>query len=115
VKKRRGAKRVSTLSWRTSHCGLVGICASRRLPADCRDLCGREPFFTALSRASVFHPTDLPLGALVGVAALTDCWLTEELPPRTLTRSRPPGQGCLRSQKGRRHGPDIASGPAALL
>src|SRR5262249_5824579 len=79
-----GRKRLETRCWRTAHRGPLAIHAARSFPPAARALCGREPF-RSLLRGAGADPDRLPLGAVVGGAALVDCVLAEELdavPPR---------------------------------
>lgn len=86
-----GAKKVETRSWSTSYRGLIAIHASKGFPAWAKDECGEEPFYSELVKA---HPSptliggrsvlrvsveELPLGAIVAVAELKECRMTEYL------------------------------------
>ena len=78
-----GAKRVETRSWATTHTGSLGIHASRGFPQAARDLCYQEPFRSALAAAGIDDWSELPRGALVGVAAVLGCHPVETLPKLT--------------------------------
>jgi hypothetical protein len=69
-------KRIETRSWPTKFRGLVAIHAAKGFPRDARALTRTHPFQSALRRADVWTGEDgaLPLGAVVGVVRLTDCW-----------------------------------------
>lgn len=77
-----GAKQLETRSWPTTYRGELAIHASSRFPRDCKDLCHDEPFLSALTEAGIGRVTDLPIGAIVAVATLTDCiWITHQNAP----------------------------------
>jgi len=70
-----GAKKIETRSEgssvsHTRHRGPLAIHASKGFPGWARELCFREPFLTALLELGVRHPTDLPLGAVLGTVEL---------------------------------------------
>lgn len=74
-----GHKRIETRSWNPYHRGAIAIHAAKAFPTDCRELCGEEPFRSALWDAGcrmvqrrATGLTDLPLGAIVAVATLLD-------------------------------------------
>ena len=81
-----GAKRVETRSWRTSHRGPLAVMASRRFPAECRQLCLNDAFWSALvaggywidavEEGRVSH-NNLPTGMILGTVELIGCWPTE--------------------------------------
>lgn len=80
-----GSKRIETRSWRTSHRGLIAIHASKGFPAWAKELCGEEPFYSALikyngSRASfggiatqIVAVEALPRGTIIATAELVAC------------------------------------------
>ncbi len=77
-----GYKEYETRSWKTPYRGLLAIHASKGFPGCAKAILGDEdydgdPFFTgALNR-----PTDeLPLGAILGVVTLVDCFPTTAFP-----------------------------------
>lgn len=65
-----GAKRVETRSWKTPYRGWLGIHAAKGFPRWARELCGEEPFRSALHGLG---PDDLARGALIGGVRLLDC------------------------------------------
>lgn len=65
-----GAKRIETRSWSTDYRGEIAIHAAKGFPRDCREVCWRDPFREWL------YDRDLPLGAIVAVARLTDVTAT---------------------------------------
>ncbi len=66
----KGYKKVETRSWSTHYRGELAIHAARTFPASARRLCEHEPFCYAL-RCSA---EELPLGAILAVCRLTDCF-----------------------------------------
>jgi hypothetical protein len=71
-----GAKHYETRSWFTGHRGPLIIHASKGFPSDCRALAKTEPFRRCLQLAGYNHPDDLPIGALVGRAIMSECMST---------------------------------------
>jgi hypothetical protein len=88
-----GAKRIETRSWKTSYRGPLAIHAAKGFPKAAREVCGHDPFRTALELAGVrfrgqpvrhwYHSPypywlvgGLPLGAIVAVATLEYVFLT---------------------------------------
>jgi len=67
-----GAKSWETRSWTTGYRGPLAIHASRSLPLRARVLCDTEPFAGALAAAGYRSAAELPLGACVAVANLSD-------------------------------------------
>lgn len=73
-----GAKRIETRSWGTAHRGPLAIHAAKSFPAEARDLLLQELFSTTLHQAGVI-PSELPLGSVVAICRLLDCFeMTEE-------------------------------------
>lgn len=70
-------KRLETRSWPCSHRGDLAIAASKAFPVECRNLCYKEPFATALHRHGVKIWTDLPLGQILCVVNMLGCFPTE--------------------------------------
>jgi hypothetical protein len=68
-----GEKRVETRGWRTPRRGRLGIHAAKGFPREAIALCFEEPFRSALRRAGVRKPGELPRGALLGFTELRDC------------------------------------------
>lgn len=68
-----GAKHFETRSWPTKHRGPLAIHASKHFPKDCILLCGFPHFKECLELAGYKSPFDLPTGALVGIAYVTEC------------------------------------------
>ncbi|HEV3260679.1 MAG TPA: ASCH domain-containing protein [Gemmataceae bacterium] len=74
-----GGKRLETRSWRTRHRGPLAIHAAQQFPGPVRALCGQEPFRSALLRAGIHDPADLPRGKVVGYGELVGCVATQQL------------------------------------
>ncbi len=82
-----GAKRIETRSWGTTYRGPLAIHASKGFPADCKELCQDDPFFTKLidagyGRREKGAPDDnwmevgverLPRGVVIATCVLSDC------------------------------------------
>lgn len=64
-----GAKRWETRSWQPHYRGLIAIHASKAFPKWAQEICGREPFRSALN----CDPGELPTGAIIGVARIVRC------------------------------------------
>lgn len=73
------AKRIETRSWATKYRGWIAIHAAKGFPSDCRRLCSRDPFATALVRAVIDDAEPLPRGKVLAVAELYDCIATQDL------------------------------------
>ncbi len=71
------AKRVETRSWRTNYRGPIAIHAAKGFPNDAVDLCMRQPFNRCLQESRIHRFRDLPLGAIVAIAKLSDVWRVE--------------------------------------
>jgi activating signal cointegrator 1 len=84
-----GAKKIESRSWGTSRRGPLWIHAAKGFPAWAKELCGQEPFATALR---LIHGTDdpaaLPTGAVLGMAHLVACHRIAGT-PETLVVKRP--------------------------
>lgn len=74
-----GAKVYETRSWETGHRGPLAIHASAKFNPLARELCGTEPFRSALAGAGIRSSADLPLGIIVGAVDLEDCIFSENL------------------------------------
>ncbi len=74
-----GAKRIETRGWPTKFRGWVAIHAAKGFPRSCRVLCFQKPFLGALSEAGFRNSNELPLGSVVAIANLADCWHSESL------------------------------------
>lgn len=69
-----GKKRIETRSWSTPYRGPLAIHVARGFPRDCRDLCLREPFRSALGElAEQLSRGELKRGIIVAVCTLTAC------------------------------------------
>lgn len=69
-----GAKAIETRSWSTPHRGLIAIHAAKTFPGWAREFAAfNEHCQAALKRVGVTRLEDLPLGAIIAVAELTDC------------------------------------------
>lgn len=73
-----GAKRIETRSWATQYRGPLAIHAAKDFPEEAILTCLREPFGTVL-RPHFGSPGALPRGAVVAIAELVACELTDEL------------------------------------
>ncbi|MDA8186879.1 MAG: ASCH domain-containing protein [Dehalococcoidales bacterium] len=69
-----GAKRIETRNWYTSYRGPLAIHATKGFPNGCKALCDVEPFKRCLRKAKLTAET-LPLGEIVAVATIDQCWL----------------------------------------
>jgi hypothetical protein len=74
-----GAKRLETRSWRTLYRGPLVIHASKKFDAAAQVLCRQEPFVSLLRDAGIERSDLLPLGAVVGVVALLDCFPSADM------------------------------------
>lgn len=84
-----GAKRYETRAWQTCYRGWVAIHASKAMPKEARRLAFDEPFYSALHAVglvdrlpempNVMGFERLPLGAVVGLALLVECFPTRLL------------------------------------
>lgn len=72
-----GEKAIETRSWAPSYRGEILIHAAKGFPGDCRRLCWRDPFATALINGGFNTADDLPRGAIVAVANLVRIAPTE--------------------------------------
>jgi hypothetical protein len=61
-----GAKKIETRSWNTTYRGPLLIHSSARMKKEHKALCNTEPFKSALAGIP-----ELPLGAIIGMAAIT--------------------------------------------
>lgn len=69
-----GAKHYETRSWATSYRGQLAIHAAKTFPQEELELCYIEPFKSSLSKNGLINPvSDLPRGAVIAIATLTDC------------------------------------------
>lgn len=80
---RRLAKKFETRSWPTKYRGTLAIHASKGFPKWARELCGQDPFKSALAKAKYETCSKLPLGAIVAICRLVDCRLitADNAPP----------------------------------
>jgi len=81
------AKRFETRSQRRNYRGWLAIHASTEFPRDCVALCYERPFCDVLSAAGFNNSDDLPRGAVIAIADLTDCRSTNEWKPIGLERA----------------------------
>lgn len=72
-----GAKKNETRHWPTYWRGPLVLHAAKRFGPDERDICDDVPFREVLASAGILRPSDLPLGALVGVVRVVYCTKTE--------------------------------------
>lgn len=68
-----GAKQVETRSWPTGYRGWLAIHAAATLWLEGYEACRREPIRSALAAAGYDDPTELPLGAVVGLVRVVNC------------------------------------------
>ena len=68
-----GLKEIETRSWRTSYRGPLLIHAAKGFPRVAREQCFIEPFKSALIKAGISKPDQLPRGVLLAQVNLTDC------------------------------------------
>src|ERR1700744_118543 len=69
-------KRIETRSWLTAYRGELVIHAAKGFPADCKELCGDEPFRTSVRGAAW---DQLPVSVGLCVVCLLACIKTTEL------------------------------------
>lgn len=72
-----GAKRFETRSWSTEYRGPILIHAAKRWTRESDQLVVREPFRSALERGGCRPTWSLPLGSILGVADLVECYLCD--------------------------------------
>lgn len=77
-----GAKRHETRSWQTAWRGRLAIHAGLKFGAEEGLLMQEEPFRTALHRAGIHIPGQLPRGAILATCRLVDCVRTEHISGR---------------------------------
>lgn len=75
-----GAKRIETRNWRTAYSGPLLIHASKTWKVYDRELLEEWPFDVALRAHDITRPSDVPLGALLGLAWLTGCHPADRAP-----------------------------------
>lgn len=77
-----GAKRRETRCWPTRFRGWIAIHAAKGFPGDCQRLCAGWPFADALKGIGGYTNTNqLPRGAVIAVARLTECVATAKWAP----------------------------------
>ncbi|MEG6584905.1 ASCH domain-containing protein [Dendrosporobacter sp. 1207_IL3150] len=72
-----GAKKYETRTWATTYRGQLAIHAAKKFPKEEIELCWEEPFKTSLSKSGL-KVEDLPRGAIIAIANLTDCLKVNE-------------------------------------
>ncbi|GAA0390334.1 ASCH domain-containing protein [Paenibacillus motobuensis] len=70
-----GEKKFETRSWRTNYRGSLAIHAGKKID---RGICEQEPFRSVLAKYG-YTADNLPIGAVVAVANLTECCQIERL------------------------------------
>lgn len=65
-----GQKRIETRGWSTRYRGMLAIHASKAFPKWVADLCSNYPFTYYLGRFGISGASELPRGAVLGVADL---------------------------------------------
>ncbi|MBH0333691.1 2-oxoglutarate dehydrogenase E1 [Brevibacillus brevis] len=69
-----GEKRFETRGWSTNHRGPIAIHAAKKVD---KEICLEEPFRSVLEKHG--HTADnLPTGAVIAVANITECWSVGE-------------------------------------
>jgi hypothetical protein len=68
-----GAKRIETRSWRTRYRGPLAIHAAAAFPSQARELCGHEPFRSALLAGGYEQAGSLPVGLVIARCRLLAC------------------------------------------
>lgn len=101
-----GAKKIETRGWNwlPTYRGPLIIHAAKSFPADCRRLCGTEPFKSALAAVGHFLPT----AVAVGIVDLVDAYRFTERPetvpePERCFGDFTPGRIGLRLETPRRY------------
>ena len=74
-----GAKRIETRSWPTNHRGPLAIHAAKKWTRELAELCRTDPFRSVLESNNIMRPDDLPMGGVVAVVHLYDCWRVERI------------------------------------
>lgn len=85
-----GAKRIETRSWATNYRGLVAIHAAKGMPRWAREFAYENPAGQVLNDAGILlggDCTDLPHGAILAVAMLSDVWPTDGIWQRISVRA----------------------------
>lgn len=72
-------KRLETRGWTTDYRGPIAITASKKLTEEDRICFASEPYRSVFAEAGFHHVKELPLGAVVCTALLTECFRTEEV------------------------------------
>lgn len=73
-----GEKLIETRGRRTNFRGWIAIHAAKGFPAECRELCYRQPFATRLAHHGYQNPGALPLGDVLAVTQIIGCEPTEK-------------------------------------
>ncbi len=68
-----GAKQIETRSYRTRYRGPISIHSSKAFRREDQEFCSQEPVCSALERAGIYSPTDMPRGAVIAVAEIVAC------------------------------------------
>lgn len=72
-----GEKKIETRSWRTNYRGPFAIHAARGFPNWAKDLIFTDDYFKeSLARHGYLENRQLPLGAIIGFAAIENCLST---------------------------------------
>lgn len=72
-----GLKRMETRSWATPYRGPLAIAASKRFPAEARELCAEWPFYEALELDGITSWRQLPTGVVIATCTLVACVPTQ--------------------------------------
>lgn len=68
------AKKIETRSWATRYRGALAIHAGKNWPSWAKLFLLREPFRSVLFPMDLYYPEALPLGAIVAICDLEDCF-----------------------------------------
>lgn len=73
-----GVKKYETRSWESKFRGPLLIHATKN--KESLHLVTEQPFYGLLRSAGITKPQDLPLGALLAIGEMVECWPTEDVP-----------------------------------
>ncbi len=71
-------KKIETRSWATNYRGLLAIHAAQQGDFD---LCRQRPFVEALNKHGIVMVNDMPVGSIVAIVNLVDCFKVRALRP----------------------------------
>nr|WP_240927579.1 ASCH domain-containing protein [Paenibacillus thiaminolyticus] len=95
-----GEKNFETRGWATKYRGPLAIHAGKKVD---REACEMEPIKSTLAEYG-YTADELPTGAVVAIAELTECWSVSRCLRVTSSWSETVGTRCgkIRSEKGKR-------------